>query len=145
MEMLKLDLLASLPAYTPAVEERFLRALGQLVDARPTAVHPSDRAKLLSWLIEGLSKSGWSKAGTSSERLLGWRERCTTLSFPISLAGADRRPSAPLRLSEQVALKAVEAIKGLGRNPLGSEVLATPSVRLSTSSHALRPALRPSN
>jgi hypothetical protein len=69
MEVIKLDLLASLPAYSPQAEGSYLGALGKIVDASPTAVHPSERAGLLSWLVRGLREDVWSDSGASQPYL----------------------------------------------------------------------------
>jgi hypothetical protein len=69
MEVIKLDLLASLPAYSPQAEGSYLGALGKIVDAPPTAVHPSERAGLLSWLVGGLQEDVWSDSGASQPYL----------------------------------------------------------------------------
>lgn len=65
MNDIKLELLASLPAFELGVEGSYLAALGRIVGASPTAINPSERAELLQWLVNGLQKDVWSEPGAS--------------------------------------------------------------------------------
>lgn len=119
MQVLIVDVLAALPAYAPtaAADAAYLAALDQLVHAQPTSVHPTARAELLRWLVDGLGRDEWSPTGASAS--------CCCSSWE---GGADSGLARSPRPAP-VTVRAVQAIKGLGRNPLGSEVLATRPVR----------------